>query len=152
MNTHTFNTTTLARQFIGFDTIFNRLLTEGQLATTDTYPPYNIRKISDTSYNIEIAVSGFAKDEIEVTLEDRVLTVTGTKKNKPKPEEFIYKGIAERDFTRKFTLSEDIEIGFADIFDGILMIALKRNLPEEKKPKKIPLGRDWGTKPEFLKD
>ena len=150
MNTYTFNTSTLAKHLIGFDPIFDRIL--GTVEEPKPFPPYNIRKVTDTSYNIEIAVAGFEKDEIDITLEDHILTVTGTRKSKADESEFIYKGIAERNFTRKFTLSDDVEVNFADIFNGILMIALKRNIPEEKKPKKIPLGGSWEPKPELLKE
>lgn len=149
MNTYTFNTSTLARNLIGFDPFFDKLLNNVEEAKP--FPPYNIRKVGETSYNIEIAVAGFARDEIDITYQENILTITGTKKNKPAESEFIYKGIAERDFTRRFTLAQDVEIGFADIYDGILMIALKRIIPEEKKPKKIPLGGSWDSKPELLK-
>lgn len=138
MNTFTFNTSTLAKQLIGFDPLFDKIL--NTLEEPKPFPPYNIRKVGETTYAIEIAVAGFSRDEIDITYQENVLTVTGTKKNKPADSEFIYKGIAERDFTRKFTLSQDVEITGADIYDGILLIAIKRIIPEEKRAKKIPLG------------
>lgn len=138
MNTYTFNTSTLAKQLIGFDPLFDKIL--NTIEEPKPFPPYNIRTVGETSYNIEIAVAGFSRDEIDITYQENVLTVTGAKKNKPAESEFIYKGISERDFTRKFTLAQDVEIMGADIYDGILMIGLKRIIPEEKRAKKIPLG------------
>jgi molecular chaperone IbpA len=126
---------------VGFDRMFNRLHALNELqAKQGNYPPYNIVKRSDDIYEVEIAVSGFRKDEITIELEDGVLTVTGKKKPDEISVDYIHKGIAERDFTRKFTLADTIEVRGADMESGILSIVLENVIPEHKKPRTIAIG------------
>lgn len=142
-NTYTFNTSTLARNLVGFDALFDTILKKVEEPLNfppNNFPPYNIRKLSDTDYVIEIALAGYKRDEIDITLQENVLTVVGTKPEKS-IDEFVYKGIAERNFTRKFTVMQDVEVTGADMIDGILVIDLHRHIPEEKKPRKIPVGK-----------
>jgi len=133
------------RGFIGFEDVFKRL---ENMATTKSmlgYPPYNIRKVDDNGYVIELAVAGFCKDDIEVILEDGVLKITGNAKSGPS-DDFLFKGIAERPFTRSFTLAETVEIRSADLVNGMLCIWLKNIIPESKKPRKINIGDSDDTK------
>lgn len=144
-----FNTT------VGFEPIIKRLAEIADaVPKIPTYPPYNIKKINDTTYIIEMAVAGFGKQDLEVELQDGTLTIKG---NVTSDEaDYIYKGIAERAFTRQFTLADTIEIKNADLINGMLKIWLERFIPEEKKPKKIPIGdsevaKDSSTK-QFLSE
>ena len=128
---------------VGFDRIFDRLHNLNALQVKQgNYPPYNIVKRSDDIYEVEIAVSGFAEDEINIELEDGVMTVTGKKNTEESKVDYIHKGIAERDFTRKFTLSDTIEVRGADLNNGILSIVLENVIPEHKKPRTIEIGKD----------
>lgn len=101
------------------------------------YPPYNVKKVNDDHFVMEFAVAGFSRGELDVSVERSILTVTGEKLGKE--EEYLYKGIATRKFTRSFSLPEYFEITDASAFDGILYIDLHRNMPEDMKPKKIEI-------------
>ena len=126
---------------VGFDRIFDRMHTLNTVqGKQSNYPPYNIIKKGDSLYEVEIAVAGFLKSEITIELEDGVLTVTGKREPLNDGIDFIHKGIAERDFTRKFTLSDTIEVRGADLNSGILSIVLENVIPEHKKPRTIAIG------------
>lgn len=127
---------------VGFDRIFDRMHTINTLQTKQSnYPPYNIVKKDDDFYVVEIAVAGFLQDEIDITLEDGVLKVTGEKKYEGEDSTvFIHKGIGARDFQRSFTLSDTIVVQGADLSNGILSISLENVIPDEKKPRRIEIG------------
>ena len=108
-------------------------------ANTPAYPPYNLIKFTDDEYTLQFAVAGFKKQDIKITTEKSVLTVTG-QMAEPQLEDdarFVHKGIAGRKFTRSFTLPEYFEVDWAGLEDGILSISLIRDIPEDKKPKEI---------------
>ena len=110
-------------------------------STAPAYPPYNVIKISDDDFIMEFAVAGFKKDDISVTTEKSILTITGDKDD-PELEgdaRYVHKGIAGRKFKRSFSLPEYFEVAGAQMEDGILKITLERNIPEEKKPKTIKI-------------
>ena len=123
--------------FVGFDDQFNRLakIHDDVTKNIPNYPPYNIRKTGDNTYVIEIAVAGFGKQEIDITLEDNKLIGAGSTKDDG--DNFLFRGIANRAFTRTFALDDQIEIQDAALINGMLKIALERIIPEHKKPKKI---------------
>jgi len=125
--------------FFGFDELFNSLNNPRQ---QQSYPPYNVIKKDDNHYLIEIAIAGFKSDEINLTLEKGILTVEGKHKeyDNNRNDEYVHKGIGLRDFSRSFTLAETIKVVGADIVDGLLMIGLENNIPEEDKPQTINLG------------
>lgn len=129
---------------VGFDRIlstfeeFDNLLSQG--AKVQTYPPYNILKEDNENYTIEIAVSGFKRDEIEVTLDNGKLYVNGAIKTTRTTDKYLHRGIGTRDFSHKFVLSDTIVVKDADITDGLLVINLVNIIPEEKKPRKIEIG------------
>ena len=127
---------------VGFDRIFDRMHTINSLQTKQSnYPPYNIVKKDDDFYVVEIAVAGFLQAEIDITLEDGVLKVTGEKKSEGEDGTvFIHKGIGARDFQRSFTLSDTIVVQGADLSNGILSISLENVIPDEKKPRRIEIG------------
>jgi molecular chaperone IbpA len=128
-----FNTT------IGFEPILKRLAEMSEaMPKIPTYPPYNIKKVDENKYVIELAVAGFGKQDLELELQDGTLTIKGNVSSED--ADYIYKGIAERAFTRQFTLADTVEVKNADLINGMLKIWLERFIPEEKKPKKINIG------------
>lgn len=135
--------------FVGFDDTYNRLskMHDDMTKYVPNYPPYNIKKIEDNKYVIEIAVAGFAKQDVEIVLEDSKLIVRGTSHDDN--DNFIFKGIANRAFTRTFALDDQIEIKDAAMFNGMLKIALERIIPEHKKPRKIEVKDEPSTVSHF---
>jgi len=128
------------RQTIGFDRMFEELnRTFANSRTDGNYPPHNVVKLDDTHYIIEVAVAGFAEDEIDVELKENVLTVRGEQAKKESEVEYLHKGISTRNFVRTFPLAEHIEVKGATVKNGILAIALEQIVPEENKPKKIAI-------------
>ena len=126
---------------IGFDNIFDRLF-DMDLTRDSGYPPYNIRKINELQYAIELALAGFSKSDIEVEVTDGQLTIR-SKENIEKDDStdsFVHKGIAKRSFMRSFSLSDDIIVKGADLKDGMLIVELERVIPDEKKPRLIQIG------------
>jgi molecular chaperone IbpA len=124
--------------FVGFDHLFQELEYTAR-HSKDNYPPHNIIKAGDSDYLIELAVAGFSKEEISVEIKDRTLTVTG--EHITRGREFIHRGISTKKFKRTFRLSEHVNAHGADIRDGILAIQLKYIIPEEMRPRKIPIGK-----------
>ena len=104
------------------------------------YPPYNIRKNDENSYTIELAVAGFGESEIDITIDGGKLIVKGNvDATTPEDNNFLFKGIATRAFTRAFAIDDQIEVKNAELFNGMLKIALERLVPAEKQPKKVPV-------------
>ena len=124
--------------FVGFDDTYNRItkMHDDLTKNIPNYPPYNIKKVDDNTYVIEIAVAGFSKSEIEVEFADDKLIVRGNAQDDA-GSDWLYKGIAARNFTRTFALDDKIEIKDAALVNGMLKIALEKIIPEHKKPKKI---------------
>jgi molecular chaperone IbpA len=126
--------------FVGFDDQFRHLqkLHDDVTKNIPNYPPYNIRKVDDTHYVIEMAVAGFGQTDIDIEIDGGKLVVKGNAKSDESVNgEFLFKGIAARDFTRTFALNDQVEVKDAELFNGMLKIALERLIPEEKKPKKV---------------
>ena len=123
--------------FVGFDHLFNELEHVTRHAQ-DHYPPHNIIRTSDTDYLIELAVAGFSRDELNIEVKDRTLTVTG--EHKSKGREYIHRGISTKKFKRTFRLSEHVHVNGADLVDGVLSVELKYVIPEEMRPRKIEIG------------
>ena len=128
---------------IGFDSLFDRLF-DMDTTRDSGYPPYNIRKVNELQYVIELALAGFSKDDIEVEVTEGQLAIR-SKKLEEKTEvnsddSFVHKGIAKRSFMRQFTLSDDIIVKGADLKDGMLIIDLEKVIPDEKKPRLIQIG------------
>ena len=129
---------------VGFDNLFDdfdRMLSFNS-ASINHYPPYNIRKINDTDYVIELAVAGFGKKDIEVKSQENTLTIKSKDKKEEvldKDESVLHRGISKRSFTRSFTVAEDVVVKGADLKDGLLSVKLERIIPDEKKPKIIDI-------------
>ena len=122
---------------VGFDRVFAQLQNYVENNSTSTgYPPYNIRKDGEYNYDIEMALAGFSKKDIEVEVADGVLTIRSVKENE-EDENNLYRGISYRKFNRKFTLADDIIVKDAKLQDGLLKISLEKIIPEEKKPRLI---------------
>jgi molecular chaperone IbpA len=124
---------------IGFSREFDRLNAIQKTNSKVAYPPYNVLQYGEDSYALELAVAGFKSDEIDVTVKDGSLIVSGEKLQVENDDYFLYRGIATRKFTRSFALAEFMEVEKADIQDGILSITINRVVPEEKKPRQIEI-------------
>jgi molecular chaperone IbpA len=124
---------------IGFTREFDRLNTIQKSNSKVAYPPYNVLKYSEDSYALELAVAGFSKDEVDVTVKDGSLIISGEKLQVEDDDYFLHRGIATRKFTRSFALGEFMEVEEADMNDGILSVTINRVVPEEKKPKQITI-------------
>ena len=124
--------------FVGADRLWRHLDELHAMTSTPTsnYPPYNIRKIDEDHYGIEMAIAGFNENDLDLTLEDGKLTINGKVTEKDEPN-LIYKGISSKAFSKSFTLADTIEIDGAELTNGMLLVLLKNNIPDHKKPKKI---------------
>jgi molecular chaperone IbpA len=131
----------LSRALIGFDQMFDQMERRYSNSVSNNYPPHNILKTGDNQYEIQIAVTGFEKDEIAVTVESNVLTVKGEGSESVRHEQpeivYLHRGLASRDFVREFPLAEHIEVLGAEIRNGMLIVKLIRNIPESEKPRII---------------
>lgn len=124
--------------FIGFNRELDRLSNIYREATHQSYPPYNLVKIDEDTYQLSLAIAGFSKDEVSVSVDNGSLVVKGEKTEETE-NQILHKGIATRKFTRTFALGEYMEVNRAEMADGILNIFVERNIPEEKKPKAIKI-------------
>lgn len=129
----------LSRALIGFDSMFNTMERRYSNQFTSNYPPYNVEKISDDLYSISIAVTGFEKDEIIVEMERNQLSVHGSKKktDEDSQRQFVYRGLAMRDFETAFALADHMKVVNAELSNGLLTISVQREIPEEAKPRLI---------------
>jgi len=133
-----FDTNALNRALLGFDTLFNDFERRFQNQINNNYPPYNIVKTGDNTYQLEVAVTGFEKKEITVEVDNDQLIVKGQREAMDWPvESYLHKGLASRDFTRIWPLAEHIEVGDASIKNGVLTIYLERIVPDTLKPRTV---------------
>jgi molecular chaperone IbpA len=148
MNTRKFNTDLLNDPFfIGFDSIFNKL-NQIEKANITNYPPYNLIKTGEDTYLIELAVAGFDDEDFDIELHDGVLTIRAEVGETDAATNYLHKGIAARSFVRKFTLADTVEVDGVSLHQGMLTVKLVNVIPEEKKPKKILIGKR--AEPELL--
>lgn len=135
-----FDAAALNRALVGFDRIFDDMERRFANQLSSNYPPFNIAKVGENLYDIGIAVTGFEKDEIAVQVEANELTVRGERKAAEQPEpEYLHRGLALRDFEKTFTLAEHMKVKKAEIKNGILLIQIEREIPEELKPRVIDI-------------
>jgi molecular chaperone IbpA len=129
----------LDKFFVGFDEQFNRLqkMHDDITKNIPNYPPYNIRKTGDNTYVVEMAVAGFGQSEIDIEIDGGKLIIRGNVSADNDANDYVFKGIATRAFTRSFAIDDHVEVKDAELFNGMLKIALERLVPEEKKPKKV---------------
>ncbi len=129
------------RSSIGFDRMADLLNTVSQSETKqNSYPPYNIVLTGDDTYRITMAIAGFSKAELDIQVEQNVLSVAGKKPEASEPKEYLYQGIAERSFERRFQLADHVRVEDAQLEHGLLHIDLIREIPEAKKPRKIAIN------------
>ena len=129
---------------VGFDSLWDRLNTLE--LDVPNYPPYNIRKIDDLKFTIELALAGFSKKDVLINYADNLLTIKSIKQNNPKTQKvenidpLLYRGISQRSFTRSFALADDVIVNDAKFENGLLSIELEKIVPEEKRPKEIKIS------------
>ena len=131
------------RTTIGFDKMFNTLeQLNGHANVTENYPPYNLIRTGDDTFVIEVALAGFSREELNVEIKENVLHINGEKElvEDDGKKDFIHKGIGTRRFHKTFTLAEYVEVVEGAYVDGVLTVVCERQLPEEKKPRKLDLG------------
>jgi molecular chaperone IbpA len=135
-----FDTNALNKALLGFDSIFNNFENRFANQINNSYPPYNIVKYSDTLYELNIAVTGFSKSEITVEIDQDELVIRGQKVSGPDTEEstqYLHRGLAFRDFERRFTLAEHMEVLKAESQNGLLSVQVERKVPEALLPRRI---------------
>ena len=128
------------RHFVGFDQIWNEMDRHFENSKSQGYPPYNIAKINEDEFMISLAVAGFGMDNLSIEKDKNVLKIEGTAPKGDEDVNYLHKGIGGRSFRREFTLAEHVEVVGANLELGMLNIHLKREVPEEMKPKKIEIN------------
>ena len=137
----TIDFTPLYRSAVGFDRMANLLESAARTSEAGGWPPYNIETTGENAYRIEIAVAGFKPDELNIEVKENLLTVTGRRAaNDGEDRTFLHRGLAERDFERRFQLADYVVVTEAGLNNGLLTIELKRELPEALKPRRIEIN------------
>ena len=135
----TFITSPLMKSFVGFDNLFDEFDRISNFKD-QSYPAYDIKKVSDTDYKISLALAGFSENDINAEMKDGILTVTASSNEDDyEANTYIHRGIAKRPFSRQFRLAENIEVVDAELTNGMLIISLHKNIPEAEKPKQITI-------------
>jgi molecular chaperone IbpA len=130
----------LYRSAVGFDRLAALLEAATKAEAASGYPPYNIETVGEDAYRIEIAVAGFRPEELSVDVKENVLTVTGRKTANDEGRNYLHRGLAERNFERRFQLADYVVVTDGRLSDGLLAISLKRELPESMKPRRIEIS------------
>ena len=139
----TYDLSPMYRSAVGFDRLANLLENAARSSQDSGYPPYNIETLGENAYRIEIAVAGFTPDELNIEVKENLLTVTGRKSANDDvvPQKtYLHRGLAERDFERRFQLADYVVVTDANLVNGLLTITLKRELPEALKPRRVEIG------------
>jgi len=129
----------LYRSAVGFDRLAALLDAAASTDSASGYPPYNIQRTDENAYRIEIAVAGFKPDELNIEVKENLLTVQGRKAANDEPRRYLHRGLAERNFERRFQLADYVVVTDAELADGLLAISLKRELPEQLKARRIEI-------------
>ena len=141
----------LFRYSVGFDRL-QRLMDKAHERTEVSYPPYNIESVDENAYVITVAVAGFSEDDLDITVADDTLTISGNKDDGGKAAAYLHRGIAERAFQLKFNLADHVKVRDAGLENGILVVRLEREIPEDLKPRKIKIGKPFvGRVKELIK-
>ncbi len=140
MRTIDFDLTPLYRSGVGFDRIANMLENINQTGNQNGYPPYNIELLDENSYRITMAAAGFQDDELDIESRENMLTIKGNKAESKTERKYLYQGIAERNFERRFQLADYVRVTGANMEHGLLHIDLEREIPEAMKPRKISIN------------
>ena len=139
----------LFRYSVGFDRL-QRLMDSARERTEVSYPPYNIESVDDNAYRITVAVAGFGESDLDVTAADDTLTISGKKEDEGKATAYLHRGIAERAFQLTFNLADHVKVRDAGLENGVLVVTLEREVPEELKPRKIHIGTSIAGKAKEL--
>ena len=129
---------------LGFERLFSdieKMMVDNTLSKPVTFPPHNILKLDDNRYIVELAVAGFSKNEIDISVNDGNLIIKGNKLEKEEKAEYLYKGIGTRSFTKTLRIADTVEVKGAEFADGVLRIGLENIIPDHKKPRKIEIGK-----------
>ena len=129
----------LYRSVVGFDRLADLLEAASKTEGPGGYPPYNIETVGDNAYRIEIAVAGFKPEELDVQVKENLLTVVGKKAANDEGKLYLHRGLAERNFERRFQLADYVVVTDAQLADGLLSISLRRELPESLKPRRVEI-------------
>ena len=124
---------------VGFDNVFDHFNTQLKHTQGSNFPPYNIKKLDNFNWTIEMALAGFSKKDIEIKSADSQLTIKSVENDDKEKKETLHRGISKRKFSRTFTLADDIKVNGAELKDGMLLIDLEKIVPEEKKPRTIDI-------------
>ena len=138
-STTTLNLPDFYKATIGFDRMFDEMQNAFTPNTSGGYPPYNIVKVNETSYAISLAVAGFNKDDIKVEQDGNTLFISAEDTSEEDEKEYLHKGIATRSFKREFSLADYVEVTASKLDNGILVVTLEQNIPDEKKPRTIKI-------------
>ncbi len=130
----------LYRSVVGFDRLAALLDSAASTESASGYPPYNIERTDENAYRVEIAVAGFRPEELTIEVKENLLTVQGRKTANDDQRKFLHRGLAERNFERRFQLADYVIVTDASLADGLLSISLKRELPEQLKPRQIAIN------------
>lgn len=130
----------LYRSVVGFDRLATLLEAAAKSESPTGHPPYNIETVGENAYRIEIAVAGFKSEELDIQVKENLLTVSGHKAANDEGRQYLHRGLAERNFERRFQLADYVIVTDANLSDGLLSITLKRELPESLKARKIEIG------------
>ena len=148
-----FDLTPLTRSTIGFDKLFSLLDPSLDPALSQTYPPYNIERTGENAYRITVAVAGFGESDLSIETKEGSLVIRGSKETKVEEgegkREVLHQGIAARAFERRFQLADHVQVTSASLENGLLHVALVREIPEAQKPRQIPIG--GGQRPAAVK-
>ena len=134
----TYDFTPMLRHSVGFDRI-HRLLEAANTRADATYPPYNIETDGEDAYRISVAVAGFTRNELDLTLDNEELAIAGNEENGMESISYLHRGIAGRSFNLKFSLADHVKVVGANLENGVLVVDLEREVPEELKPRKISI-------------
>ena len=138
---HTFDFSPLFRSAVGFDRLYSMLDNATRTAQSQpSYPPYNIELLDEDSYRITMALAGFVDNELDIQIENSVLTVSGKKENDETEHKYLHQGIAARNFEHRFQLADHVKVLQANLTNGLLNIDLVREIPEAMKPRKIAIN------------
>ena len=140
----------LYRSMVGFDRLAALLDQAAKTETASNWPPYNIETTGENAYRIEIAVAGFKPEELNVEVKENTLTVAGRKTANDDSKRYLHRGLAERNFERRFQLADYVFVTDAQLADGLLSIELKRELPEQMKPRQIAIKTGSTPQPELI--
>lgn len=152
VNMRDFDFSPLYRSTIGFDRLARLLDASTSVDTgANSYPPYNIERLDENDYRITMAIAGFDQSEVNIEAKENTLTISGEKAPETEETQYLHRGIAARSFERRFELADHVIVTGASLENGLLHVELQRQIPEEKKPRRIEIGSGAGN-PRALRD